>query len=123
MAIHSKASAIENLLVYRKTREASTANMLLFQQPYLVLELAEQMLLGWFMLRQQNLGSLLTYSSPETPDKWIYPADFLHQKFPNQKKRACPGEPSCMQPQRNGLHATWRYCCFGKHKFPLSIKS
>lgn len=41
------------------------------------------------MHRQQNLRNLCTYGSTETPDKWIYPSDFLYQKFPNQKKEVC----------------------------------
>lgn len=78
-----------DLFVYRNTKAAwtdkicSTANL---QQPYLVLEFAEPVLWSWVMHRQQNFRNLCTYSSTETPDEWIYASDFLHQKFPNQKK-------------------------------------
>lgn len=56
-----------------------------FQQPYLVLDLAEQVWLCWVMHMVQNLWNFLPHAGPEIPDKWTYSGDFLHGKFPSQK--------------------------------------
>lgn len=63
----------------------STSNILFFQQPCLVLDLAEQVWLCRVMHMVQNLWNFLPHADPEIPDKWTYSGDFLHGKFPSQK--------------------------------------
>lgn len=96
--------------------------MLLLQQPYLVLELAEKVLFSWVTHRQQNLRSLLTYSSPETPDKWIYPSDFLYQEFSHQKKELVQDSLVTCKPKGVAYMQHVDSDDSGD-KFPLSIKS